>query len=158
MKMNLKILRTILIALAPLWCGATAFGQSGGGFDLSWSSIDGGGGTSTGGVYAVSGTIGQPDAGTLTGGSYELVGGFWGVVAAIQTAGAPLLTVHYVGASVIVSWKLPATDFVLDHTSTLTGSPIPWTQVAFPYQTNATDIFITIPSPVGHTFYRLRKP
>jgi hypothetical protein len=29
---------------------------------LDWFTIDGGGGTSTGGVYAVSGTIGQPDA------------------------------------------------------------------------------------------------
>ncbi len=156
MKTNLKI--TFLLALASLCCGTVAFAQSGGGFDLSWSSIDGGGGTSTGGVYSVSGTIGQPDAGRLVGGNYVLEGGFWGVVAAVQTAGAPLLTVHYVGANVIVSWKLPATDFLLDHTSTLVGSPIPWTQVAFPYQTNATDIFITVPMPVGHEFYRLRKP
>ena len=30
---------------------------------VDWFTIDGGGGTSTGGVYSVSGTIGQPDAG-----------------------------------------------------------------------------------------------
>jgi hypothetical protein len=29
---------------------------------IDWSTIDGGGGTCTGGVYSVSGTIGQPDA------------------------------------------------------------------------------------------------
>src|SRR5437870_7346500 len=104
----------LLLLLLP----ASSLAQN---YSMDWFTIDGGGGTSTGGVYSVSGTIGQPDAGTLNGGSYELVGGFWGVVAAIQTAGSPLLTVHYVGASVIVSWKLPATDFVLDHTSTLTG-------------------------------------
>jgi hypothetical protein len=53
--------------------------QSGGGYDLSWSTIDGGGGTfSTGGVYALGGTVGQPDAGQLTGGVYTLGGGFWG--------------------------------------------------------------------------------
>jgi hypothetical protein len=52
--------------------------QTGGGYDLSWSTIDGGGGTwSTGGSYALGGTIGQPDAGTLAGGSYTLEGGFW---------------------------------------------------------------------------------
>jgi len=51
--------------------------QSGGGYDLTWNTIDGGGGTSTGGVYSLSGTIGQPDAGTLTGGTYTLNGGFW---------------------------------------------------------------------------------
>jgi hypothetical protein len=32
---------------------------------VDWSTIDGGGGTSTGGIYTVSGTFGQPDAGTL---------------------------------------------------------------------------------------------
>ena len=58
-------------------------------YSIDWSSIDGGGGTSTGGVYAVTGTIGQPDAGTLSGGAYTLQGGFWGVIAAVQTPGAP---------------------------------------------------------------------
>jgi hypothetical protein len=32
-------------------------------YSIDWFTIDGGGGTSTGGVYSVSGTIGQPDAG-----------------------------------------------------------------------------------------------
>src|SRR3990170_6278085 len=53
-----------------------------GGFELSWSTVDGGGGTSTGGGYELSGTIGQPDASSfampMTGGSFELVGGFRG--------------------------------------------------------------------------------
>jgi hypothetical protein len=51
--------------------------QSGGGYDLTWSTIDGGGGSSSGGGYSLSGTIGQPDAGWLTGGGYTLSGGFW---------------------------------------------------------------------------------
>ena len=56
----------------------SALAQTGGGYDLTWNTIDGGGGTSTGGVYSLSGTIGQPDAGTLTGGgTYTLNGGFW---------------------------------------------------------------------------------
>ncbi len=45
-------------------------------FDLSWHTVDGGGGTSTGGKFVVRGTIGQPDAGTLSGGGFELRGGF----------------------------------------------------------------------------------
>src|ERR1035437_2294046 len=36
-----------------------ALGQS---YSIDWYKIAGGGGSSTGGVYAVSGTIGQPDA------------------------------------------------------------------------------------------------
>ena len=47
-------------------------------YDLSWTTIDGGGGTSTGGDYSISGTFGQPDAGeVLIGSVYELTGGFW---------------------------------------------------------------------------------
>jgi hypothetical protein len=53
-------------------------------YSMDWSTLDGGGGTSTGGVYAVTGTIGQPDAGTMIGGNYTLAGGLWGVIAAIQ--------------------------------------------------------------------------
>lgn len=57
---------------------AHAFSSTDGTFDLSWSTIDGGGGTSTGGVFEVAGTIGQPDAGViLAGGTYEVRGGFW---------------------------------------------------------------------------------
>jgi hypothetical protein len=47
-------------------------------FDHSWNTVDGGGGSSTGGEFSINGTIGQPDAGVaLTGGDFELVGGFW---------------------------------------------------------------------------------
>ncbi|MBL0869829.1 MAG: hypothetical protein IBJ18_04555 [Phycisphaerales bacterium] len=44
---------------------------------ITWYTIDGGGGTSTGGTFVLSGTIGQPDAGTLSGGTFTLRGGFW---------------------------------------------------------------------------------
>lgn len=40
-------------------------------------TIDGGGGTSSGDILTVSGTIGQADAGVLVGGSLTLYGGFW---------------------------------------------------------------------------------
>jgi cell division septation protein DedD len=51
-------------------------------YDLSWNTVDSGGGTSSGGSYELSGTIGQPDAGMLSGGSYTLLGGFWGGISA----------------------------------------------------------------------------
>ena len=47
-------------------------------YSLDWYTIDGGGGTSAGGVYQISGTIGQHDAGTtLASDTFVLVGGFW---------------------------------------------------------------------------------
>jgi len=55
-----------------------AVAQTGGGYDLTWSTIDGGGATfSSGGGYQLGGTMGQSDAGTMGGGNYELSGGFW---------------------------------------------------------------------------------
>lgn len=53
-------------------------------FDSSWHTIDGGGGTSSGGTFVVTGTIGQPDAGTMNGGTFTLEGGFHGGAAEAQ--------------------------------------------------------------------------
>ncbi|QQS08468.1 MAG: hypothetical protein IPK69_10790 [Phycisphaerales bacterium] len=51
---------------------------------IDWYTIDGGGGTSSGGLFTLSGTIGQPDAGApMSGGSFTIVGGFW-------AAGSPI--------------------------------------------------------------------
>jgi hypothetical protein len=46
-------------------------------FTIPWWTVDNGGGTSQGGTYRLSGTIGQPDAGSSSGGSYTLKSGFW---------------------------------------------------------------------------------
>ena len=69
----------LLLAACFLLLVSPVLAQSGGNYDLSWSTVDGGGGTfSTGGVYSLGGTAGQPDAGLATGGVYTLGGGFWG--------------------------------------------------------------------------------
>lgn len=126
-------------------------------YTVPWSKIAGGGPTtpSTGGVYAVSGTIGQPEASSsLTGGVYAVSGGFWPGANLLQTPGAPLVASEKLGGNVRIFWPLPATGFVLDQSLTVTGV---WSQVAFPYATNATHISVTVPA-VGNKFYRLRKP
>lgn len=46
-------------------------------YSITWYTIDGGGGTSSGGLYTLTGTIGQPDAAYSAGSGYELLGGFW---------------------------------------------------------------------------------
>ena len=81
--MFLKQLIQRLSATAILLAATVVLAQSGGGYDLTWSTIDGGGVmNSTGGTFTLAGTIGQPDAAsnpTLTGGAFELTGGFWPV-------------------------------------------------------------------------------
>src|SRR5687768_6261383 len=80
------------------------------GLGIEWSTIDGGGGTSSGvtgsgGTYSVSGTIGQPDAGAMTGGTYTLEGGFWSSPEPFQTPGGPPLTINPAGpGSSLISW------------------------------------------------------
>ena len=46
-------------------------------YSISWHTIDGGGGTSSGGQYVVMGTIAQHDAAYSASDDYELLGGFW---------------------------------------------------------------------------------
>ena len=65
------VLVTLLMALP------SAQAAPGSGYDLSWFSVDGGGGNSAGGSYSLSGASGQPDAGGVSGGAYTLAGGFW---------------------------------------------------------------------------------
>ncbi|HGX93327.1 MAG TPA: hypothetical protein ENK35_08440 [Candidatus Tenderia sp.] len=75
MKRSLLILALILAT--TMAAAGVVYAQ--GGYDLSWWTVDGGGGVLSNGGYALNATVGQPDAGaTLTGGNYTLVGGFWG--------------------------------------------------------------------------------
>ena len=63
-------------------------------FAAAWHTIDGGGGASAGGGFALQGTIGQHDAsGPLTGGAYSIVGGYWaGLGAGTPTVDSPSAT------------------------------------------------------------------
>jgi hypothetical protein len=63
------------LVLVTTWVFATPGLAS---IDLSWFSVDGGGGTSSGPSLQLSGTAGQPDAGVLISATYRLEGGFRG--------------------------------------------------------------------------------
>ena len=123
---------------------------------IDWFKVSGGGGTSTGGVYAVSGTIGQPDAGpAMSGGSYSLTGGFWSLIAAVPTPGSPTLTVTHSGNTVIVSWPSPSSGFVLQQNNDLSTKN--WTASGFPIATNGSVNSITLTGPTGTLFFRLAR-
>jgi len=140
-----------LVGVAFIAVG-TALAQN---YAIDWFRVAGGGGTSTGGVYKISGTLGQPEAGTLKGGSYSLQGGFWAV---LQTPGAPRLALERVANGVQLSWPVTVGGFVLEQTGTLGGpAPAPWTAVDSPYQTNANQISVTLPVQPGNKYFRLRK-
>jgi len=71
---------TTVILVVLLCVSVLVFGQSSGGdFELTKSTIDSGGRTSTGGNFSLTGTIGQPDANPQMSseGEFLLTGGFW---------------------------------------------------------------------------------
>jgi hypothetical protein len=123
-------------------------------FSIDWFKVSGGGGVSTGGVYTVSGTIGQHDAGTaMTGSGYSLTGGFWALFA-VPTAGAPTLTIfHTLTNTAVVSWPSPSTGWRLQQNSVVSGGT--WTTPSEPVTDNGTRKFIVVNPPVGNRFYRL---
>ena len=132
----------------------SAFAQT---YSIDWYNIAGGGGTSIGGTYAVSGTIGQHDAGgPMTGGSYSLAGGFWALISVVQTPGLPNLTITFVGPnSVKVSWPNTGT-YTLQQNSNLAGGS--WTTSGYTVTTSNGTNSITITPPAGNLFFRLSNP
>ena len=91
-RFTFHVSRLLLLAILLSLLASVALAQTGGGYDLTWSTVDGGGATwSEGGGYALGGTVGQPDAGVLSGGGYTLAGGFWGGGAARYGIYLPLV-------------------------------------------------------------------
>lgn len=69
---RLALALSLLLALAV--SGAVYAALDG----ADWWTVDGGGGRSTGGDYALEATLGQPDTGSSAGGQYRADWGFWG--------------------------------------------------------------------------------
>lgn len=107
MKRLMKRLRIILVFALVLLTSAVALAQSGNGFDLTWSTVDGGGGVSLAGGYVVQGTAGQPDAGEMSGGGYSLRGGFWGYPQIAGEVATPTQTPTPTATSVATSTFTP---------------------------------------------------
>ena len=140
-----------ILLLFGLLIPALGFAQQ---YSIDWYKIAGGGGTSSGGQYSVSGTIGQPDAGTaMSGGNYSLTGGFWSLISVV----GPFLTISHVGNSVIVSWP-NMTGYTLQQNNNLAVSA-DWAASGYAITTNANGTnSITITPPAGHLFFRLANP
>jgi hypothetical protein len=153
-EMNVKTMKLLL--LLGLCCAVLpAMPAKAQEYDLSWFCIDGGGGTSTGGDYSLSGTIGQADAGVLSGGNYTLVGGFWSAVApAPSSTPSPEISVSVSGNNVIISWPVAASGFTLEQSGTL--NPATWQAVPQTANNNGTTMSVVLTAPAGTMFYRLK--
>ena len=150
-------MKALLLFTTGLVLATRALAQS---YSIDWFTIDGGGGTSTGGVYSVSGTIGQPDANAtaMTGGSFSVVGGFWSLLSVVQTPGAPLLAITLTPTNTaMVSWPSPSTGFQLQLNTNSVAS-VNWSNAPGTIQDNGTIKYLIVNPPTGSRYYRLLKP
>ncbi len=75
----IKRIPILLLACLGLLLAAGEVLSAPGVLTLPAWTVDSGGGRSQGGSFALSGSIGQPDAGPLQGGNYRLYGGLWSI-------------------------------------------------------------------------------
>lgn len=138
----------ILTALIPLAGLAVAA------YRVDWSTADAGGGTSTGGNYAVRGTIGQMDTVTMSGGTYSVEGGFWAMPEVISVPGGPLLTIARDGtAAVRLRWPAPATGWRVQFSEDMQT----WLNYASTPVSDGTHWSVQVPVIPGNTklYFRL---
>lgn len=137
------------IHLLSLALPVIAFAQP---YTIDRHVVAGGGGTSTGGGFSVSGTIGQVDAGPiLTAGGYSLTGGFWAFPTAVQTPGAPTLLISPAEQNqAVISWSPNVAGYILEEAGAVAGGN--WT----PAPSGSTNPVI-VPLSFGTRFYRLSR-
>jgi len=142
-----------IFLLLSLLLPVIGFAQS---YSVDWYKIAGGGGTSTGGTYTVSGTIGQPDAsGAMSGGNYSVTGGFWALISVVQTPGAPTLYISGSGGNVTVYWQ-DVSGWNLIQSGNL-ATPVGSWSASSPTLTNGTN-YLNLVNPSGNLFFRLKNP
>jgi hypothetical protein len=113
--------------------GAPASAQS---YSVNWYKIAGGGGTSTGGTFSVSGTIGQPDASlTMTGGGFSL-------------------TITHSGPNVTVSWPDTGAFNLQQNTILQSGG---WVNSGYTVSLANGTNSVTFTPTSGQLFFRLQQ-
>ncbi|MES2438963.1 MAG: hypothetical protein V4584_07845 [Verrucomicrobiota bacterium] len=130
-------------------------------FTLPWSTLDGGGGkssgTSTGGtVYTLTGTIGQFDttAAPAAGAPHTLTGGFWAQLVGSEDPVHPKLSlVRFPNGDASIQWQSDAAGWQMESSINLTH----WSNVGGPITTAGA---VTLPyNPnIPKQFFRLRNP
>ncbi len=118
-------------------------------YALDWCTTDAGGGTSSGGDYALSGTIGQTDTAVISGDRYRVEGGFWPGLIFSSPAELPTLVLQLRDNHFWISWSPATPGFILEQTGDLSAPK---------WITAPTGNPAIVPFSANAQFYRLRKP
>ena len=140
-------------AFAAMLALALATGAGAQNFALDWWTTASSG-ASSGGAYAVSGTLGQPDAGQMEGERYLLASGFW----ALTFAPRPALTIRSTALRLVIAWPNRWEGFALEESVDVAKGA--WSPVAIAPVTVGDEqrVILPLPSSGPAKFYRLRKP
>lgn len=127
--------------------------------NVAWQTADGGGGTSSGGVFLLEGTVGQPDGSeAMRGGTYEVQGGFWALVELVQTEGAPRLRIAGISSvAVTLAWPVAGAEGYQLQRASLLPEP-DWTTVPGTPSVVGDEYQLTTGPVVVKQYYRLQKP
>ena len=151
-------MKTNLFTILALAAGVLIPTQLSAQFAIDWFTVEGGGGTSDGGSYQLSGTAGQPDAvGFAYGTGSFLLGGYWSIAFEGPRLALELLPDR---RTIKVSWPRWASDYVLEQRITLPEMPEADWPTDVPteaYQADACHYFILVPAASGTMFYRLHQ-
>ena len=152
-------MNTVFHALGCLFCLLLALNSHAQQYAVAWSKVAGGGGMqSTGGVYALSGTIGQVDTGRVAAtNAYRIEAGFWAI--AIQQLGYPPLRIGRADTNYFVSWLTAEPGMILQQATAL-GVPTSWSDVPDTVSTNGLTNLVqqALATGVSNRYYRLRRP
>jgi hypothetical protein len=145
---------TMTFVVVSFLLASSAFAQS---YSIDWFTTGGGGGTSTGGVYAVRSMVAEINSGPMSGGSFRTDGGFLAIM--FQQPGRPLLLIGGSGTNLFVEWTAAEAGLLLQETDNLT-TPVAWTDVSGAPSVSGTTnrLHFTVPPAVAKRFYRLRRP
>ena len=91
----------------------------------------------------------------MSGGQYSVTGGFWSLIAVVQTAGGPTLTIAHLGNSVIVSWPNTGSYTLQQNGNVVIRAS--WTTSGYAITTANGTNSITITPPTGNLFFRLKE-
>jgi hypothetical protein len=93
----------------------------------------------------------------MSGGPYAVQGGFWGLIAAIQTPGAPLLRIVNTGTNAVaVVWPSTPTTFVLQQNADLNTTN--WVSLGVVPTDDGTNMSVIVSPAAGNRYFRLKWP
>jgi hypothetical protein len=128
-------------------------------FAITKTTIDAGGAGTPGPRFALTGTIGQPDAAprfVSADNRFVIEPGFWPGYVVVPTPGLPELTMrpHSLRGYTLLAWPVAANGYILQESPDL--SPNSWTDVRIAVVDTATEHTVSYPMSAQRRFFRLR--